>query len=452
MKKRFLITAAQAFSSPNKNFLNGLEQYASDNDSKIIVLPMIGNSAAQDWHNLHPQFEKYRVLYEEMKLNNNIRIGQHHIRPYMIDPATGLGRFVQRETSLILGSPKQRLEPIPHSTRKGPKYLVTTGACTYPNYATGDDTSAERRRLGKIASMDHTYGALVVEVENGTTYHMRHLRGDSRGNFVDLGTRYNGKKKTNSVLEAMVVGDYHNGQWEKGIRDTTHRMIKELQPQRLVLHDFFDAHSVSHHIDKQFLRQKILQQVDYNHQFLDDELREGYEELRKLEKLMDGREIAVVMSNHNEFLHRYLDEGRFMKDAANVRIGLKLASYMVEADYNDPVEAGIRMNGELENVRFLTRDDDYKVKGYHLGSHGDKGPGFGYGSIHSKERDWGKSISGHVHKAQIIRNTYTVGTLLPFDTYYMRGQPSAWAHANACLWDNGTVQLLQMNKGRWRSK
>ena len=49
---KYVISAAQAFSSPHKNFLNGLEQYASDNNAEIIILPMIGNSASQDWHGL----------------------------------------------------------------------------------------------------------------------------------------------------------------------------------------------------------------------------------------------------------------------------------------------------------------------------------------------------------------------------------------------------------------
>jgi hypothetical protein len=127
----------------------------------------------------------------------------------MIDPITGLNRFAQDETTLVLASPKQRMRPVPHSNKKHPKFLVTTGACTLPNYATGTDVSAERRRLGNIALKDHVYGGLVVEVENDEIFHMRHVRANKGGSFVDFGTRYDSNKKSSAVLEALVLGDYH---------------------------------------------------------------------------------------------------------------------------------------------------------------------------------------------------------------------------------------------------
>jgi hypothetical protein len=126
---------------------------------------------------------------------------------------------------------------------------------------------------------------------------------------------------------------------------------------------------------------------------------------------------------------------------------------MAEKDENDPVEFGIKMMGELPgNVRFLKRTDDLRVKGYQLGAHGDKGVGLGYGSMTSKENDYGQSISGHVHKAQTLRRTHTVGTMLPLDMYYMRGQPHDWSNSHAAIYSNGSVQHLILNKGQYKLK
>jgi hypothetical protein len=123
---------------------------------------------------------------------------------------------------------------------------------------------------------------------------------------------------------------------------------------------------------------------------------------------------------------------------------------MAERDENDPVEFGIKMMGKLpKNVKFLKRTDDYKVRGYQLGAHGDKGVGFGYGSVKSKEDDYGQSISGHVHKAQSMRRTFTVGTMLPLDMYYMRGSPSAWTNSHAVIYNNGAVQHLILDNGEY---
>ena len=115
------------------------------------------------------------------------------------------------------------------------------------------------------------------------------------------------------------------------------------------------------------------------------------------------------------------------------------------------MEAGFRKIGKVpDNIIFLRRDEDLKIRGFQLGAHGDKGPGDGRGSITTKENDWGKSISGHCHKAQILRNTYTVGTMLPLTPYYMRGWLNDSSHTHGLLWDTGTVQLVNIIDGKYR--
>lgn len=455
MAERYLITSAQAMARPNEEFLKAIRRYNRETGAELVILPMTGQSAKEDWEYLDDKlFKAGDVEYRKRRLNNNIEIDQFHLRPQMIDPTTGLLRFAQRETTKVFASPKQRLRTIPHSNKSHPKFLVTPGAVTHPNYATDKDSTIERRRLGDIAKRDHIYGGLVVEIEDNKIFYMRHIRATRGGRFVDLGDRYTPRRKVKSKLEALVLGDYHVGRTDPGIKQATYEMIDELKPKRIILHDFFDGHSVSWHIKQQFITQEILQQLDADHTSLEKELNECYKELHKLSEISRGADLVIVASNHHEFLNRYLDEGRFMGDAENARYSFKLADYMADADYNDPVEAGIKMQGKLPaRTRFLIRDEDYKIWGYQLGAHGDKGPGRGYGSLNSKEHDFGKSISGHVHKAQMLRETMTVGTMLPLNMYYMRGQPSDWSHSHAALWDNGSVQLLTFApNGRYKLK
>jgi len=455
--KTYVITAAQACAAPNSNFLTGLEYCTEQMNAELKILPMIGKSAAEDWveENFHRRIREHRLEYDKFKINNNVQIEQFNIRPYAIEPLTGLYRFAQRETTLIFASPKQHWRPVAHSNKKHPKFLVTTGACTQPNYVTTDSKSAERRRLGDIARRDHVYGAMIIEVEDEEIFHMRPIRANSEGKFVDLGVMYDGKETSESKLEAMVLGDYHMGWTDPQVRNTTLEIIKEMKPERLILHDFFDGHSVSHHIEQRYIEYKLIQQADRGHQYLERELKEGTDELLLLSELMEGRKIYIAPSNHHEFLHRYLNECRFTKDPPNARFGFILAGYFAEKDYNNPVEAGYNMVAPKKklpkNIIFLRRDQDFKVRGYQLGSHGDKGPGLGYASMNSKENDWGKSITGHVHKAQIMRNTYTVGAMLPLSPYYMRGSPTDFSHSHAFLWDNGTVQLINIIDGKWRA-
>jgi len=447
---KHLITAVQAEAKPNQKLLESMETYVAETAGRLVLLPMIGRDASEDWRSLHPVFDDYDVEYDTKVLNDRIQIGQFHIKPQAIDPTTGLQRFAQRGRTQIIASPKQFQKPIPHSVKKHPKFLVTTGALTNPNYANGDDNSAERRRLGSIALRDHTFGGLVVEVEDSQTYYMRHITSNGTGSFIDLGKKYSGGEITEAKAEALVLGDYHCGRTDPEVLEATYRMIEDMKPKRIILHDYFDGHSVSHHIDKQFITQGIIQQEDLGHDSLEQELQQCYDELVKLSDMTE--QVVVVMSNHHEFLSRWLDEGRFMQSKKNARFGFKLASYMAAKDENDPVEHGIKMMGKLpRNIKFLKRTDDYKVRGYQLGAHGDKGVGFGYGSMKSKEEDYGQSISGHVHRNQAYRRTHTVGTMLPLDMYYLRGSPSGWTNGHAVIYDNGAVQHLILNKGEYHA-
>lgn len=429
MSETYLITSAQAEAKPHPQLLESMESFVAQQAGKLIVLPMIGRDARQDWTNLHPTLQEQDVEYGTRKLNDRIQIEQFHVRPYQIDPIQGLNRFAQRDRTQVFASPKQRLRPIADSLRDHPKFLVTTGAVTQPNYATTEDVSAERRRLGNIAKRDHVLGGLVVQIANKDTYYMRHITSNGTGSFIDLGTKYDGDEVTEGIRpDAMVLGDYHCGRTDRDVLRATYGMIDDLRPKRIVLHDYFDGHSVSHHVEKEPITQGILQRDDFGHDSLEQELQQCNDELQVLSDMTE--EVVLVMSNHHEFLWRWLNEGRFMKDTRNARFAFKLASHMAEKDENDPVEFGIRMLGNLpKNIRFLKRTDDYKVRGYQLGAHGDKGVGLGYGSMTSKENDFGQSISGHVHKAQTLRRTHTVGTMLPLDMYYMRGNPSDWSNS-----------------------
>ena len=219
-------------------------------------------------------------------------------------------RFAQRKTQIV-ASPKQFQRPIPHSVKKHPKFLVTTGALTNPNYANGDDNSAERRRLGSIALRDHTLGGLVVEVADTDTFYMRHITSNGTGSFIDMGKKYDGKESTEAKSEELELGDYHCGRTDPEVLLATYRMIKDMKPKRVVLHDFFDGHSVSHHVDKELITQGILQQQDLGHTSLEQELKQCFDELSILSGMTD--EVVVVMSNHHEFLWRWLNEGRFAK-------------------------------------------------------------------------------------------------------------------------------------------
>lgn len=450
--QRYFIVAAQGMARPNQALLQSINVYCEENKAKLIIIPCLGKNAKEDLDTIDKRLAVLDVEPGYRRLNDNISIDQFNVKSQQIDPITGLNRFTQRETTKVFGNPKQRMKAIPHSNKKHPKFLVTTGCVTHPRYAIGEDVSAERRRLGNIALRDHVYGGLVVEIEDDHFFHMRQVRASKKGDFVDIGKRYYPNCIANAGLDALVLGDRHVGRTEDDVMLPTYDMIRTLKPKRIILHDYFDGHSVSHHIEKSFIQQNIIQRLDAKQDNLEDELRECYNELINLHEISNGAELILVYSNHSpDFLSRYLDEGRFMKDPQNARIGFKLASYMAERDQNNPVEAGIKMMGKLpESVKFLKVDDDYKVHGYQLACHGHLGANGGYGSITGKENDMGKSVSGHVHSHETLRNTHTVGACIPRIPYYARGQPSRATNGHGAIWENGFYEPLMIVNSKWR--
>jgi len=399
---------------------------------------MAGASIKDD--ELDEMLAKYSTFdgVRDVRLNQKIRVSNYQIRPQQIDPVTGLSRFTQSDTSTIFASPKQRLKVIPNGSDY-PKVLMTTGAVTHPRY--------RDNRIGRIARLDHVYGALVVELDGRKKYHYRHIAAQKNGKFVDLGVEYDGKNMYEARPEAMVLGDWHTGETNPKVKAETFRMMEQYQPRRVFVHDFFNGDSISHHnIGKVVTQAKVHQRTGLD---LGRELEASYRELMEIYKhLPEDAELVLIQSNHDEFLHRYLQSGRFIDEGRNALVASKLLTAYIEG--TDPLRAGLEMQGDIpDNIRFLGRKEGYKVRGWELGKHGDQGANGARNSVRSTENALGKSISGHKHTPEIQRNTFIVGTSTGLDLEYMTGY-SSWMNTHAMLYHTGRAQLVNVINGKHR--
>jgi len=441
MVKKYIITTAQREASLNNEFLDTLERYKSFiNAEKIIVLPTDG--ASVDDEDINEYFytsSHYEVTTNNVRLNKNIQISNYAIKPQQIDPVTGLARFAQDDSSTIFASTKQRMKVIPNSNIDLPKVIMTTGACTHPRY--------RDNRIGRIAAKDHIYGAIVVEVEGNKWYHYRQIQAQKNGIFYDLGTKFDGKKKPYLKRpEALVLGDLHVGDTNPKVLEETYAMIKDYKPKRVILHDVFNNHSISHHEDGKIIDK--YKRTQSHTLLLEKELKGLAEQLYDFAHKYPKTEFVVVKSNHDEGLERYLNEARFTKEPQNALIGSKLLTACLEG--YDPLEYGVNeMIPMPKNITFLQADSDYKVRGWQLANHGHLGANGARGSIRSIEWANGKSITAHSHTPEIFRNVYKVGTSTNLKLSYNRGY-SSWLNTHGFLYDNGRVQLVNIVNGKHR--
>lgn len=439
MTEKYVITAAQAGAPPNRAFLETLESYCRYNDAELVVLPMSGLTILED--ELHPIFADYNVLGGAKRLGKHVSISDWNIKPQQILPLTGLSRFTATDRTTIFASPKQHRVVVPNSNNSLPKILMTTGAVTKPRYN-------EAHRIGQIARRDHRYGAAIVEIEKNGLYHVRNITATVNGEFYDLATLYDGDKQPVMVPpEALVYGDIHAMDLHKGTHKANLAMARAYNPKRLVLHDLFDGMSINHwNVGKLVERHEDYKRSKLS---LEKELILTGRVLNDYSTAAGEGEVLVVASNHDERVHRWLQEGRFINEPQNLLLGTQLLAAYLHG--HNPLEIGLGMLSEVGgNVTFLTRDDDYKVRGWQLGSHGDKGSNGGRGSQRSREEAYGKSIVAHSHTPSQIRDSIVVGTSSELQQRYTSGSANGWMHTNCFLYDNGTAQLVNIINGRWR--
>lgn len=438
---RFVVTTAVTGCEVHHGFHRALKRYCKTNKAMLLILPATDPASTAGW-SLDPHLKEEHIVMSDLALNSNIWLSSIQLSAKQIDPITGLGRIGHRNGSFVYASPKQRLKLIAtSSTGKTPKAVMTTGAITKPDYSTEKYMS---KRTSYISTIDHVMGAVIIEIENDTHYHFRQIQAEKSGNFVDLGMYYKVETVSKLSPEAIILGDYHAGQTDPDAKKAFLDVIKLVKPRRIVLHDLFNGLSINHHEKNKHIQRAIHSMEDKLN--LKAELEIVARELNELSEYAE--EIIVDKSNHDEFLERYLDEGMYVRDPQNKRISLDLAAAMM--DGLDPLKVGVEMCGlKAKNIKWLKRDEDYKIARVEIGAHGDLGSNGSYGSLYAMENSYGNSVSGHAHTPEILRGVWQVGTLSLLKLDYNRG-PSSWLHSSCLLYPNGGRQLINVIDKKWK--
>ena len=445
--KRFIVTTAIVDKPVHEGFLKSLKSYCEKNQALLLILPcqdVASRSKVFKW-TLDPKLSNEYIVFDDLGLNSNIWISTIKMSAKQINPLTGLSRISQRNGSTIFPSPKQQLDFVTSSARKKiPRALMSTGAITVNDYSTDRYMSG---RTSYIAENDHVMGAIVVEVKNSKEFFFRQIQASEKtGAFVDCGLRYqsDGSVSLDSP-EAIVWGDYHSGSTDQVVKSVTRDIVKSVQPYDMIMHDFYDGKSISHHdMKKPLIRVK---KVMENKHSLRNEIREMRDELNDLTQWVDGQ-VILVKSNHDEVLERYLKEARYANDDNNHYYALDLAKKMLEGE--DPLKYAVEVVEGLtcrEKVTWLQRDEEYKIANVECGAHGDGWQS----SMQYWEKALGNCVIGHSHSAAILRGVFRVGTSSLLQLDYNVG-PSNWTQTHCLVYSDGSRQLINIINGEWRLK
>ncbi len=437
---RFIITADIPDGELHEGFYKALKGYTKARDAALVIAPQNNETTF-----MTPELKNEHVAFRDVPLTDHIKIKTILVDAKRMPTARKLRQFAQNEGTFLFASPKRYLDWVPVGNIKYPRAVMTTGAITKPRYRSG---GGQVKFADQTAETDHFVGAVVVELDTQGNFHFRQITAREDGSFIDLGRLYRPDGTSIRMApEALVLGDWHSGQTDPDVVDNTNDIVKTLKPRVRVLHDVFNGLSINHHeVHRLVTRAVLAEEGKLN---LEAELRVLADDLLEAAKASD--EVVIVKSNHDEFLNRYLEEGRDRQEPENAKLGNKLWDVMSEGE--DPLLAGVRMfwkgtDKQWEKIRWLQRDEDYPVGGVQLGNHGDLGANGGYPSMLTLASIYPKSVVGHNHTAAILGNVWRVGTSSLFRLHYNRG-PSSWTHTHALVYEDGTVQLINIVNGAW---
>ncbi len=438
--KRFVITTAINGAPIHQGFLDNLRLYCKNKNALLLILP-----AGNDVDSSDPSLVDDQWVFDKTYLNSNIYISAIKVDPKAVNPLTSLGRIGQRNGSTIVASPKQFMEPVAVGDNKMPHIMMSTGAITKAKY---QDKDGNHKKTGLIALHDHVVGAIVVELEGDKYYHFTQIQAEKSGAFVDRTDYFENGKTSKLYPSHMTIGDRHVTETDPTAEKAWEEVSRFCNYPTLIEHDFFSGVSVNHHEEhNQISRARLMIE---NRLSLEGELREC---AKVLDRLTEKQNVVMVASNHHDFVTKhYIPRGMYHRDPQNLDFASQLISPMIKGE--DPIKYALETLIGLkrpEKIKWLKRDESYRIAGIELGVHGDKGANGSKGSPNTLEKGYGNCVVGHSHTPKIIRGFWQVGTSTYLKLPYTEGT-SSWCHTSCLIYPNGARQLINSIGGKWRIK
>lgn len=444
-KKRFLISWAQSETSVHKNFLSNMEAYSKEIDAQILIIAgryknpnsLEASEAVKNkekntknsWDkNITPYLDANRHnLHKHLQVLSDVKI-----QPTASTPLSGMNSITGAE-SCIIGHPRVQLQSLPVVEGYPHKLILTTGACTLPNYT---DT-----KVGKKGEFHHQIGFVIVELD-GRDFHVRQVVADKNGNFYDLVfCAKNGEiSKCGEGVPALIFGDLHLHEEDEKAVKASFEMAKLLEPNHIFLHDLGNGHSVSHHEQRDpFI---LLDREEDGSWSLQKELNNIVDWFKKYPQYT----FISVQSNHNEFIDRWLRNEDWRK-TKNKKLYLEFANATAKGLAPKGILA-YYLEDKVDNLYSLGLEESWNILGWELGMHSHVGVHGSKSSPIQLKNLPVKSVVGHSHVPHRYDGSLSVGTLTKLRLGYNKGS-SAWLASNVVIYPNGKASHINIVNGKF---
>ena len=464
--RRYLLTAAQDGTQVHEGFWRNVLAFAAFLDATVLVGGFTYQKGLFEDHAVRTasfceDVQPY-LAHGRVDLGPVDFCAEMNILPTATRPLSGLDTYTGAKWG-VFPHAKIQLVSVPTLIPGQPKLIMTTGACTVPNYVA--------KKAGLKAEFHHVIGATLVEVDPAGRPFCRQINATDDGSFQDLDVIVEGGKcSAGHRVEAITWGDIHREKIDPtvaracwGLDVETDRIIADdsmidvLRPRHQIMHDLLDFEARNHH-----------RRNDHFHHFAmwtrgRGSVQGGLMACASFLHLTDREwcQTVVVPSNHHDALHRWLMEAEWRSDAENALVYLRLNTAIYEA-----IQAGDRQfdvfkfalnrarPGGLPTIAFVPPSGSYVIcqqaGGIECAIHGHEGPNGSRGSPLALTKVATKMNTGHTHSASIYDGVYTAGLCGLFDQDYNSGA-SSWSQTQVVTYPNGRRTLITMHGPHWRA-
>jgi len=464
--RRFLLTAAQDETGVHDGFWRNLLAFSSWIGADLRVAGFTYNKALFTDHEtrtgVFAEAVQPYMAHQRLDLGGVLFCAEMNILPTAVKPLSGLETYSAGRWA-VFPHAKLQLVSVPTIHGRQSAQIMTTGACTVPNYV--------QKKAGQKAEFHHVIGAALVEIDSEDRVFVRQINAAEDGSFQDLDARVErGRVTTGHRVEAITYGDIHRPKidpqvaraiWgidvDKGAQVAADGMLDQLKPRYQFFHDLIDFASRNHHRrgDAVFALQVLARGAER----IDDEMRLCADFLRQTAR--DWCISVQIASNHDEALPRWLRETDPRSDPVNLRFWCEANAAQADAvDRGDAAFDVVRWalarhdDRALEDVVFVPRAASYVIcqaaGGIECSLHGDIGPNGARGTPNNLARVATRMNVGHYHSPAIQDGVYAAGLCGLMDQGYNVG-PSGWAHTQIVTYPNGKRTLITLQDGRWRA-
>lgn len=463
---RYILTAAQDETPVHGPFWTNLLAYAAHIGAEVMVAGFTYQKGLFEDHatrtaafcsDVQPYLRHGRVDLGPVDF-----CAEMNILPTATRPLSGLDTYTGPKWG-VFPHAKIQLVSVPTLVPGEPKIIMTTGACTVPNYVA--------KKAGLKAEFHHVQGATIVEVDPAGRPFCRQLNAVDDGSFQDLDAQVAGGSVTRGHrVEAITWGDIHREKidpviaracWgldvETGRVTPGDTMIDALRPRHQIMHDLLDFEARNHHRAR-----------DHFHHFAmftagKGSVAAGLAACGSFLAATDREfcQTVVVPSNHHDALHRWLMEAEWRADAENALVYLRCNLAIYEAIARGDAAFDVfkwalcqSQPGGLPTIIFVPQNGSYVIcqgaGGIECAVHGHEGPNGSRGSPLALTKVATKMNTGHTHSASILDGVYTGGLCGLFDQSYNSGA-SSWSQSQVITYPNGRRAIVTMHGPHWRA-